>query len=89
MIPKKDEHALFREEGGESIVFLPEYGRLKKLNQMGTIIWNLIDGKRTADNIAKEICNQLGGNRPDEGKILNDVNSFLDKLKEGGFISYE
>lgn len=80
---------MFREEEGESIVFLPEYGRLKKLNQMGTVIWNLIDGKRTAEDISREICNQLRSNRPEEGKILKDVTSFLEKLKEGGFISYE
>lgn len=89
IIPKKDEHVLFREEEGESIIFLPEYGRLKKLNPTSTIIWNLIDGKRTHDDIAQKIYENVKDTRVKEEKVKRDVTAFLDKLKEGGFISYE
>lgn len=89
IIPIKDEHVLFREEEGESIIFLPEFGRLKKLNQMSTIIWNLVDGKRTDDDIVKEICNHLKDTSVAAEKVREDVHAFLGKLKEGGFITYE
>jgi len=80
---------LFREEEGESIIFLPEFGRLKKLNPMSTIIWNLMDGKRGADEIAREIFNNIKSTSVTEEKVREDVLTFLEKLKEGGFISYE
>lgn len=89
IIPKKDEHVLFREEEGESIIFLPEFGRLKKLNTMSTVIWNLIDGCRTLDDIVKEILGNLKDTSVGEDKVKKDVTAFLDKLKEGGFITYE
>ncbi len=89
IIPKKNEDVLFREEEGESVIFLPEFGLMKKLNPMGTIIWNLIDGKKTTDSIAKEICDNLKDKEPTETKVRADVLSFLSKLEEGGFISYE
>lgn len=89
IIPKKDEHVLFREEEGESIIFLPEFGRLKKLNPMSTVIWNLMDGKRGADEIAREIFDNIKTTSVTEEKVREDVVTFLEKLKEGGFISYE
>lgn len=89
IIPKKDEHVLFREEEGESVIFLPEYGQLKKLNLVSTIIWNLIDGTRTTDDIIREVYASVKDPTVTEEKVREDILSFLGKLKEKGFISYE
>jgi hypothetical protein len=56
---------------------------------MSTIIWTLIDGERTVDDIVGEIHGNLKDASVTEDKVHKDVTAFLDKLKEGGFITYE
>jgi hypothetical protein len=53
------------------------------LNELGTMIWELIDGQRTVNQIAEEVCiaYDIG---PEEAR--KDSLEFLESLEEAGLI---
>src|SRR5690242_6523837 len=53
------------------------------LNPSGTRIWNLIDGVKTADEIALAVAQQLDA--PAE-KVAGKVTTFLERLYERGLL---
>ncbi|MDI6840876.1 MAG: PqqD family protein [bacterium] len=76
---------VFREEGDEALLFDPEKGTVKILNEVGTFIWRLCDGTRTKDDIAKEVeCKY----EADMKTIKEDLNKFIEKLEASGFIKH-
>ena len=53
------------------------------LNPTGTQIWNLIDGVKTADEIALAVARGVGA---PADKVAGKVNTFLDRLYERGLL---
>ena len=47
---------LWRELDGEAVLLNPTAGCSYNLNQVGTFIWKLLDGKHTPQDIAQAIC---------------------------------
>ncbi len=65
---------------------LPEkkaYFRIS-LDEFGTFVWNLIDGKRTVFDIYKEFEKKY----PEEEQSLQRLSRFIQLLKESKFIKY-
>lgn len=56
------------------------------INRTGALIWTLIDGRRTAEEIAEAVRRSFG-NAPDT--VREDVAALLVTLEEDGFIGYE
>jgi hypothetical protein len=56
------------------------------VNRTGSLIWTLIDGHRTADEIAEAVRRSFG-NAPDT--VREDVAALLVTFAEDGFIGYE
>ncbi len=56
------------------------------INKTGALIWTLIDGRRTAEEIAEAVRRSFG-NAPDT--VREDVAALLVTLEEDGFIGYE
>ncbi len=56
------------------------------LNRTGSLIWDLIDGRRPPDEIAEAVRRSFG-NAPDT--VRDDVAALLTTLAEDGFIGYE
>lgn len=71
----------YRQVESYSILHLGE--RKVFLNPSGTRIWNLIDGAKTADEIALAVANDI--NAPAE-KVTGKVTAFLDRLYERGLL---
>lgn len=46
---------LWRELGGEAVLLSPSAGCSYNLNQVGTFIWKLLDGKHSSEDIARAI----------------------------------
>lgn len=85
-IPKRNPDAAFRIIDGEAIVVLPERGEVKVLNEVGSVIWELIDGSSSIDEISKKICKKY---EVTEKTARSDVLSFLKQLTANGMIIQE
>jgi hypothetical protein len=77
----RDEDVVYRDlTAGEGAVLLHVgSGAYHGLNATGSLIWSLIDGDRTRDDIVRELRAQLDD--PPSG-IEGDVDGFLDELRQ-------
>ena len=53
------------------------------LNDVGTLIWNLIDGRTGVDGIVKEVCRHYDVALDEAGP---DVRDFLNALEAAGLV---
>ena len=61
----------------EAVLVMPQKGQVKVLNEVGGTIWELIDGKRTIGEIAKQLCSQFA---VDQDTAQADTLKFLADL---------
>jgi hypothetical protein len=82
----RNEDVVYRELGaGESAVLLHvTSGAYHGLNTTGSLIWSLIDGERTRDEIVDEVRSRLP-DAPDD--VAADVDDFLAHLRERELIN--
>ena len=59
--------------------------RLYEINEVGNFIWNLIDGKAAATDIAESIKKAITDDVSVD-EILLDVNGFINTLLKDGFV---
>jgi len=78
---RRNEEVVYRElAAGEGAVLLHAgSGAYHGLNVTGSLIWSLIDGDRTRDDIVRELRARLDD--PPSG-IEGDVEHFLDDLRQ-------
>lgn len=69
-----------------SVIVLPEQGKVKVLNEVGTRIWQLIDGNRSIRDIATQITNEF-----DVGlkQALIETQNFIFVLQRAGIVINE
>lgn len=75
---------VFREEGEEALLFNPDNGTVKVLNETGKFIWSNLDGKNTEDELIVKMKEAF--NITDENKTKDDLNTFLAELKKLKFL---
>ncbi len=83
--PKAHSRIVFREEGEEALLFDPDTGKVKVLNETGKFIWNNLDGKTSTDSLVKKIQDNF--DIADEKQIKEDLEKFLNDLKKENFLS--
>ncbi len=71
-------------QGDNAILFNPDAGRDKVINQTGFAVWRKLDGGNSAEEIARALLEDYEG-APDED-IFKDVCDFMGELLEGEFI---
>ena len=77
--PAKSEELEHRVLDKECILLLPEKGEFYKTNEVGTRVWQLINGKREGEAIAKQIGREFDVK---EERAKKDVKKFLNALKK-------
>lgn len=82
--PKANSRIVFREEGEEALLFDPDTGRVKVLNQTGKIIWSSLDGSSSRDLLIKKIMEAF--DISDEKKVREDLEKFISDLEKLGFL---
>lgn len=75
---------LWRELDGEAILLNPKEGCSYNLNHVGTLIWKMLDGEHTPDEIAKTICELF---EVEYEQALLDVELLLDDLRDNNLLS--
>ncbi len=84
----KDADLVTRNVVGETIIVpvksnVGDLDSIYTLNELGTMIWELIDGQKTVNQIVEEICIAYDVS-PEEAR--KDSLEFLESLEEAGLI---
>ena len=84
---KKDD-CVSREIAGETLIVpVRSHGRdvnaIYTVNELGSMIWNLVDGQMNVGQIVKAICDTYDIS---PGKAAEDAVAFLNSLEEAGLI---
>ncbi|MGC1121672.1 MAG: PqqD family protein [Candidatus Methanofastidiosia archaeon] len=83
--PKKAERLITREEDESLLIFDPDTGSIKVLNETAGTIWNSIDGNISVRDIIEDIIKENPDE--DEQRIREDVVRFLKELQELGYVT--
>lgn len=82
-VPRPSRDAAWKDIAGETVVLDVRHGIVRGLNATGGRVWALIDGRRSAAEIAGLIAEATGA-PPD--RVLADVLTFLERLEGLGVI---
>jgi len=73
-------------EDGWTLLVNPDTAGAMAVNATGVLVWSLVDGKRTVEEIVAAVKNRFP-NAPDT--VRDDVLAYLTKLTEEGIIGQE
>ena len=82
--PMKHPDSASRVYDGEAFIVLPQSHQYKILNHVGTRVWELIDGVRTVDEMARVIAEEY---EVSVEKAREDVIEFVTDLKAHGMLA--
>jgi len=83
-IPIPNPNILYRVIDDEAVLVMPEQGKVKVVNEVGAVIWSLLDNHRTIQEIIQEICSQF---EVDENTAEKDTIKFISDLVEREIVS--
>jgi pyrroloquinoline quinone biosynthesis protein D len=69
---------------GEMVLVHPAQGKIRVLNRVGTRLWELADGRRSADEMASAIAAEYG---VDIDRARSDTLAFCADLVERGVLT--
>jgi len=80
----KNPGAAYRIYDGQATIVLPEQARVTVLNEVGSLVWDRIDGRRSLGEILDAV-NEAFDVVPEQ--LERDVKEFLDALREQRMVS--
>jgi len=78
----RSEGVACRTIGGQEVVIVPSSRKLQVLNEVGTLVWSLCDG-RSVRRIAAEVTRRY---EVDRARALGDVARFVGELAARGMV---
>ena len=75
---------LWRELDGEAVLLSPSAGSSYNLNQVGTFIWKMLDGKHTSENVAAAICQVF---EVEYEQAFQDVENILVEMRDNNLLN--
>ena len=83
--PQRNPETAYRSIGDEGgLVVLPGRSEVKVLNPAGAIIYGLLDGQHTVDDIALAVVGEFDVSL---NQARADVRAFIDQLREHGLLA--
>ena len=82
--PARTSHVVYRIVDGEAVIVEPRNGLINVINEVGSRMWELIDGQRSISAIAETISDEYDVS-PDNA--LKDALPFFDDLESKKLIS--
>ncbi len=82
--PKRMDHLIQHDMDEEVLVYDPVVDRTHRLNSSATLIWELCDGTRSLEDIARVLTEQF---EVEFETALQDARAVLDQLKEEQLLS--
>ena len=80
----KNPDAAYRIYDGKATIVLPNRSEVDVLNEVGTLVWDRIDGKRTVGEILQAVLEAFEVS-PEAAR--RDVLEFIATLRENGMVS--
>ena len=80
----KNPNSAYRFYDGKGVVVLPDRSEVNVLNEVGSMVWEQIDGKRNVAQILRAVVDTFEIN-PDQ--VEQDVIAFITSLQEHGMVS--
>ena len=81
---RRNNTILWRELDGEAVLLDPNAGCSYNLNQVGTLIWKMLDGTHTTDEIVSAICEQY---EVEFAQALQDLEYLLADMRANNLAS--
>lgn len=84
---RKNPNAAFRVYDGQATVVMPERAEVKVVNEVGSLVWEKIDGRRTVGQVVESALEAIVKDfevTPDEAR--RDILAFLGDLREHGMV---
>jgi len=82
-VPAHSPDVVARVVRGEAILVLAEQSKVKVLNELGTRIWELVDGQQSIRQIAARLCQEYD---VDPAQAEQDTLDFLAELQGRGLL---
>jgi ubiquinone biosynthesis protein COQ9 len=80
---KRSPNSAFRVYDGQATIVLPDRAEVKVLNEVGSLVWERMDGARTVADIIDAVIAEYDI-APVEAR--RDVLSFIETLRESGMV---
>lgn len=84
----RNPNVAYRIYDGEATVVMPDRAEVKVVNEIGSVVWDKIDGKRTVGQIVESSLERVLADydvTPEEAR--RDILAFLGDLREHGMVS--
>lgn len=81
---QKNPNLITRFIDGEAVIMLPEVGKVLALNEVGSYIWQLIDGEHSRADLLEALCHEF--EVPKE-EAAQDLNEFLTLLQSKNLLN--
>ena len=82
-VVKRSPEAVFRVVDGEAVIVEPGRGLVNVANEVGTRVWEWMDGVRSLDDIARLVCDEFEVT-PEEA--ARDILEFVNELIENKLV---
>lgn len=82
----RSENTVYRMVDGEAVIVEPLYGLVNVINEIGSRIWELLDGKRSAGRIAEIIASEY---EVHPQVAMDDTLQFLSEMSEKKLLKIE
>ena len=69
--------------GGETIVIEPKNQISHEINEVGSLIWELLDGRTTMEAVEEKVCQTFETSGQD---VKKDIFEFVEGLREKGLV---
>jgi len=84
--PQQAEGVTFREVGGEAVLLNLNTGTYYGLNEVGTFVWQQMDGEHTIDDLVGAICATYA---VEQGQAITDVRRLVGELLDAELVRLE
>jgi hypothetical protein len=84
MIVARNPATAWRVIQGEAVILALDSKVLRGLNPVGSRVWELIDGRRSTDEIATQLVDEFD---VDAGRARNEVDAFVRELLARGLVA--
>jgi hypothetical protein len=91
-IPRKNPASSSRTIDGQAVIALSDQAQIMILNEVGTRVWNLIDGRRNFEELVALVTGQIVDSNEYEAvpsDLSADIEQFLEDIAARGMITME
>ena len=88
-VPVRNPASSSRTIDGQAVIAISEMAQIHILNDVGTRVWNLIDGARTVSEITELVKRQLAeeGYEGVSSEVSSDIEQFFEAMAAKGMVT--